>query len=309
MSGNFYEIDEILNEAVMTGVPAIIVEGVDDILIYNQLSTRVPFDVEVYAVENIEGYSEGCEQVIAAIRELNTIKNSKYKLVEHVLGIIDKDVRDYRNELPVLEPILTLEHYSIESYFVSKDVLRDILCLCTKASKNLINEALCGKVFKDVETKLLSLYYFSLEALRASLDSEYDSLFFYSYPTGRLNDVEIKKSILSKIDDLDRFASHLELSQNLMALKRISKGKWLVESFSVEIIKSINVLNEMCASGEIITCQFCSTGAFHKCLYKIKDGINNKTVKNLAFSFVDGDDFNHIVERISNIKNCIRMSA
>ncbi|ASF15531.1 DUF4435 domain-containing protein [Shewanella sp. LC6] len=309
MSGNFYEIDEIFNEAVMTGVPAIIVEGMDDILIYNQLSARVPFEVEIYAVENIEGYSEGCEQVITAIRELNNIKNSKYKLDEHILGIIDKDVRDYRNELPALEPILVLEYYSIESYFVSKDVLHNILCLCTKAGKSLINEDLCVKIFKDVEKNLLSLYYFSLEALRASLDSEYKSIFFYSYPTGRLNDVKIQHAILSKIDELDRFAAHLDLSPNLMTLKSISKGKWLVESFSVEILKSINSLNGMCSGGEIITCQFCSTGAFHKCLYKIRDGINNKSIKNLAFSFIGGADFDHIVDRIYKIKNHILMSA
>lgn len=65
----------------------------------------------------------------------------------------------------------------------------------------------------------------------------------------------------------------------------------------------------MCSGGEIITCQFCSTGAFHKCLYKIRDGINNKSIKNLAFSFIGGADFDHIVDRIYKIKNHILMSA
>ena len=55
MSGCCYEIDELLNEAIITGVPAILVEGIDDISVYDEISASVPFDVEVYAIENIEG--------------------------------------------------------------------------------------------------------------------------------------------------------------------------------------------------------------------------------------------------------------
>ena len=88
-----YEIDEILNEAIITGVPALIVEGIDDISIYDNLALKVPFEYEVYAVENIEGFSEGCEQVILAVEELNTLESEAHELTNHVLGVIDKDVR------------------------------------------------------------------------------------------------------------------------------------------------------------------------------------------------------------------------
>ena len=71
-----YEIDEILNEAIMTGVPSIIVEGIDDVPIYSKISKGLPFNVEVYAVENISGYTEGCEQVISAIKNINIFLNT-----------------------------------------------------------------------------------------------------------------------------------------------------------------------------------------------------------------------------------------
>lgn len=41
------EIDEILNEAIMTGVPSIIVEGVDDLSIYSALFKDLSFPTEI----------------------------------------------------------------------------------------------------------------------------------------------------------------------------------------------------------------------------------------------------------------------
>ena len=302
MPGIQYEIDEVLNEAIMTGVPALIVEGVDDIPIYSQITSKISFKTEIYAVETIQGYSEGCEQVISAITDLNALPNQNYRLPNHILGIIDKDVRDYRGELPQIEPILVLNYYSIESHFVSKSIIEHTLKLCTKANRELITEELVQIIMDEIETKLLDLYYFSLESLRKSLERDYNADFSYSYSCGRINDVVVKSKICSKKDELDKFASNHNLQPNLNALKKITKGKWLIDVFSSELLKSINNLQEKCKEDLIVTCKSCATNAFDKCLYRIREGFTKKTINSLILSNTDSSEFTYIIDRIRGIK-------
>lgn len=302
MAGNFYEIDELLNEAVMTGVPILIVEGIDDISIYSDVSQKVTFDVEVYAVETIEGYGEGCDQVIAAVEELNTLQNDSHNLSNHILGVIDKDVRDFRGEIPDIDPILVLNYYSIESHFVSKTIVEYILHLCTKVDKELITDGICQIIMDEIETKLLDLYYFSLESLKNSLEVDYDAKFSYSFSCGRINDQHTRELVLSKRAILDDFATENNLRPCLDTLKAITKGKWLIDVFSTELIGSINNLKKKCEEQVISSCRSCITEAYDKCLYRIKDGFTKKTIKSLALSNVNGSEFNYIIERITNMK-------
>jgi hypothetical protein len=297
-----YEIDEILNEAIITGVPALIVEGIDDISIYDNLASKVPFEYEIYAIENIEGFGEGCDQVILAVKELNTLESSIHALADHMLGIIDKDVRDFRQEIPQIEPILVLNHYSIESHFVSKAIVKQILTICSKANRELITEELCDLIMDEIEIKLLDLYYFSLEALKNSLEPEYSSIFSYSNTYGRMKDQVIRQSLNSKKSDLDVFALQNNLSPCLDTLKSISKGKWLIDIFANELLDTINNLPEKCRQSLISNCKSCITGTFHKCLYRINDGFTNKSIKSLALSNTNSDEFDYIVERISKMK-------
>ncbi len=276
MSGCFYEIDEILNESIITGVPAIIVEGIDDITIYDEIASKVSFDVEIYAVENIDGYTEGCEQVISAIENLNTLPSSSYELSNHILGIIDKDVRDYRQDIPEVEPLLVLNYYSIESHFISRIVIANILNLTCKVNRDLVTEKLCDLIMSEIEIKLLALYYFSLESLRKSLEPGYSASFSYSYSSGRIHDIQVKQEILAKQHDLDRFAASHGLTPCIDTLKGISKGKWLLDVFSFELLVSINGLQARCKESAIDSCKFCITQAFDKCLYRIKEGYIKK---------------------------------
>ena len=303
MSGYFYEIDELLNEAIITGVPVILVEGIDDISIYDEISTKVPFDVEVYAIENIEGFTEGCGQVISAIEELNTLSNDTHTLSNHILGIIDKDVRDYRYEIPEVEPLLVLNYYSIESHFVSEKIISNILSLSTKTNRDLVSDELCHLLMNEIETKLLDLYYFSLEALRNSIDPSYEASFSYSYAPGRIRDPQTRKNVLDKQYDLDAFAASLGLSPCIDSLKCISKGKWLIDIFSQALLNSIDGLQEKCAESSIETCKSCISEAFDKCLYRIKDGFTKRTIQGLVLSNISGAEVQYIENRIANIKS------
>lgn len=304
MNGISYEIDELLNEAVMTGVPVLLVEGIDDVSIYSDLVKRVPFDVEIYAVENIEGFGEGCDQVILAIEALNALNSNDHPLSKHILGVIDKDVKDFRGELPSAEPILVLNYYSIESHFISKAVVKNILDLTSKINKELITDSLCELIMSEIEEKLLDLYYFSLESLKKSLDAEYNASFSYSYSCGRIKDQSARLAINSKSTELDCFALTYNLSPTLSTLKCITKGKWLIDVFSEELIECINNLQDKCRNNVISSCRSCVAQTYNKCLYRMKNGFTKNTIQSLALANVIGDDFDYIVEKISLMKKC-----
>jgi hypothetical protein len=302
MSGFYYEIDELLNEAIITGIPAIIVEGINDIAVYDGITVSVPFDVEVYAIENIQGYTEGCDQVISAIKDLNSLANDTHPLSKHILGIIDKDVRDYRREIPEIEPLLVLNYYSIESHFVSKKIIANIFSLSSKANRELVSDDLCNIMMDEIEAKLLDLYYFSLESLQKAIDPTYAASFSYSCSPGRIRDRQTRQDVLGKKNDLDTFAASLGISPCIDTLKSISKGKWLMDVFSQELLNSINGLQEKCAENTIETCQSCISKAFDKCLYRIKEGFTKKTIESLVFANIEGAEVRYIQNRISSIK-------
>lgn len=302
MACMFYEVDEVFNEAVMTGVPAIIVEGIDDICVYEGLVERVPFDVEVYAVEFIQGYGQGCEQVIRAITDLENLPGGKHKLSKNVLGVIDKDVREYRNEIPVSDSIFVLKYYSIESHFVSRYIVESTLNLCTKSSRDMVSVQLCELIMKEIEVKILDLYYFSLESLRSSVDRNYTGVFSYSFAPGRIKDARAKELVSAKKDELDAFARSLNISLSMNTIKEIAKGKWLIDVFSEELINCIEGLQGKCKDKEIISCRSCLNSAYEKCLYRIRDGINKNTIKSLAVSNIHGNEFDYIVDRIASFR-------
>lgn len=302
MTGIFFEVDEVLNESIMTGVPSLIVEGIDDIGIYIDLVKRVPFDVEVYAVEHIEGYGQGCGEVIKAITALENLPQTQYELPSYVLGVIDKDVREYRGELPNSPAILVLKYYSIESHFISKAIIANTLKLCTKSSQNMINEELCDLIMSEIEVKLLDLYYHSLEALKNATQAGYAADFAYSFTPGRIKDAQAKALIQAKKTELDQFAESLNITKNIDSIKCIARGKWLIDVFSDELVTHIENLQNLCRTHTINSCLSCITTAYDKCLYRMKDGFNKNTIKSLAASHVTGMEFDYIVNRISEFR-------
>ena len=118
---NKYEADELLNLAIMSKTPYVIVEGVDDIHIYEEIAKSAQVLCEVYSVEMLEGLVGGNDGVIQAMESIESLNMPEGKSAkEFILGIIDCDARYYRGEMPVLESVLSLSVYSIESHFVSK---------------------------------------------------------------------------------------------------------------------------------------------------------------------------------------------
>ncbi len=88
------------------------------------------------------------------------------RLKKYVMGIIDKDVRQYLNNLPVKDNLLVLKYYSYETHLITDITIKRILEQLTKVPGSLITQEVIDCLKQDFESQSNELYYFSLEALK-----------------------------------------------------------------------------------------------------------------------------------------------
>lgn len=207
MLGMQYDLEEVFNQSIMTKIPSVLVEGFEDISIYDRVINGIERQACVIAIENIEGFSKGCESVVNAADQLLSMGSDKYSPFDYMICIIDKDVRDFRGDVPSNEIILTLESYSIESHFVNSEVVEHLLKVCTKGTSDLFTEKLKSKLLNDCVASMELLYIASLEALKGAVDSGYSSEFGYCQKYGRLKDVGLEERLRAKKNELFEFAS------------------------------------------------------------------------------------------------------
>ncbi|EKN3726133.1 TPA: hypothetical protein ACPZRY_002212 [Yersinia enterocolitica] len=295
-----YIISEVLNEAIMTKIPTIVVEGIDDVKIYDCIAKTVNKNYFVIPIECIDGFSEGNEHVIRAMNQVSILPSSKYGYENYIVGIIDKDVRDFRHDIPINRLIFPLTVYSIESHFVNNEAILLFISELTRATRDLINSDLERFITDKLLENFEDLYLMSLEALKGAIDKEYLAEFSYSFNEGRIIDIKNISSIRKKKTALLSFANDLGINYNLETLKRISKGKWLLFLFCYTLEKTINKLPEKCQEHKITSCRVCITD-IKKCLYKIKDGITHKTLKSILMNKVDLNEFDYIRNKLNSM--------
>ena len=114
-----YDLEETIIAGLMCNKPVVIVEGQDDIKFYDNIATLNDLNVDICAVETIEGYSEGCEQVINAMAQAESLIHNDDSLKMYIMGIIDRDVRQYLNNVPEMENLLVLKYYSYETHLIT----------------------------------------------------------------------------------------------------------------------------------------------------------------------------------------------
>lgn len=298
-----YEITEILNTAIMTRTISIIVEGVDDIQIYDGIAKSVNKTAEVFPIETIEGYYPGCNHVINAMDDVLAIAQSHSNFSNYMVGIIDKDIKDYRGELPVNPLILTLKYYSMESHFVHKDVLASIFELITKTPRSLLTDELIEHLYELISLNNEDFFLICLESLKNALHEDYDSDFAYSYSEGRIFSEQDVSKVRLKRDELLLFADSLAISRSIDDLKKISKGKWLLHFFCVNTLSAAQQYKDLCGTPPIQQCVMCTGNGHspHHCLYKLKDSITTKNLKNLLMSNVWLQDFDYIRSKFSSM--------
>ena len=125
-------INNLLANAVITDRPLIVVEGKDDIQFYDTICERIDREFKITAVENINGYTEGCDKVIDLTSDIQSTLIEQPNLQRLYLGVIDKDVRDYRDteHFSTINGYLNLfilNYYSYESHYITRENIKKII--------------------------------------------------------------------------------------------------------------------------------------------------------------------------------------
>lgn len=298
-----YEISEILNTAIMTKTISIIVEGSDDIQVYDGIAKSVNKLAEIFPIETIEGYAPGCNQIIMAMDDITAIPQSSVSYDRYIVGIIDKDIKDFRGEIPTNNLVFTLKYYSMESHFVDKEVLPSIFELITKTPRSLITNNFIDHLYELISLDDEDFFLICLESLKNSLDEGYQSDFAYSFSEGRIFSEEDILKIRLKKEQLLEFADRLSISRSLDDLRKISKGKWLLHFFCVKTLSAAQQLKDLCGTPPIQQCVICTGNGHssHHCLYKLKDSITSKNLKHILMNNIWLSEFDYIRNKLSKM--------
>ena len=232
------DLEETVIAAMMCNQPVILVEGQDDIKFYDNIATLEGLSVGVQAIENIADYSEGCEQVCNAMDEVETLIQNDNRLKKYVMGIIDRDVRQFLNNLPSKNNLLVLKYYSYETHLITDVTIKRLLEQLTKIPGSSITQEVVEWIKDEFENQSNELYYFSLEALKKKLDNTYQANVTYGLDGGAVigKAKQYRWSLIeSKIDELNQFAMSHNISKS--DLKYIAKGKWFLATWCDFLLK------------------------------------------------------------------------
>lgn len=292
-----YSIEEDIIAALMIKVPLILVEGRDDIKIYEKICSEIGKKANIQAIEVIAGV-EGCDHVINAINSIEVMISQNPNIRHFVLGIVDRDSRYYRQTLPDSECVFVLKYYSIESHFITNTHLNHLLRFTTCYPKNQNKKSL-KFLNEQFSLDFRYLYYASLDALKNACIDGYSGVFGYSTKTGIvLNDVRKRAQIELIKGELDIFAQSLGLEYSFETLLKICKGKWLLAYFSKQFHKYLPAFQEMCRDNKIDQCQFCKKGILNKCLYKPNASYQTSTIEEIIKNHTDHENFSYLKERL-----------
>lgn len=294
-----FSADELLNLAIMTKVPVVIVEGVDDVPIYERISTSSGVTCDVYASENLCRIREGCEGVIKNIAEIREVSQN-IAVENYVIGILDRDARFYRGEMPTDPAIFALNYYSIESHYVNQCSIRYLATQFTRATNRLITDDLVQEIYNSIVGRLDFLYYVSLEALRNACERDYVASFGYSETIRAIIGRGLIQPLDDKKEDLDIFAERLGLTKSMVTLLEICKGKWIVEIFSDHLAELLKELPARCISSSIPQCQSCAAGNLEskKCMYKCTSFFSADILKMQSITNTNVSSLDYIKARL-----------
>ncbi len=300
-------INNLLAKAKITEVPLIVVEGGDDIQFYDRLAKICNKKINVKPVETIDSYSEGCEEVINLVKDIQDTLADDESYLKYFLGIIDKDIRDLRNSLPDhLLGLFSLNFYSLESHFISKYFIKEILYKITKVNEDLVTSSLIDLIYENANNNTVNfLKNVTLDCILNSLDPSYNAKFSFDQGIEQLfhNDV-LRQEINNMEEELIQESIRLGFYRNidLNFLKLYTKGKWLLKLFYINVFDEIGQLPSKCKGKTITQCQYCETNKDEKCLYGLymnhqRGSFHNYVLKN----FLDKEEVSYICNKINSL--------
>ncbi|MBW3527682.1 DUF4435 domain-containing protein [Shewanella sp. NKUCC05_KAH] len=283
------DFHDAIKNAYMTKVPLIVVEGKDDLPVYISLLENKERRFNVKPVQFFKNSGSGCHEIERNIISINERYPQGHIVYNYFKGIVDRDVKEYRNELVERDGMFYLNSYSFENNFVTTKSIVNTVRLLTSLSSEQLDEALTEQAVKFINEQFVDFYYVVLEALRNAIEADYDGLVGFSegYQELLINPVK-KIELMGKRSDLDVFASKHGVSCDcILKMKHFCKGKWHLRYFLQSLINFTNSLHTICGK-ELVKCPICESGRQDSCMYKkttpldvsglikvIKDNINN----------------------------------
>ncbi len=302
-----YDLYELLNTAIFTKTAFILVEGKDDAQIYSRIAKKINKKIDIYPVNIIDEYSSGCDNVIKAIHKLQAKFEERKDNIDKVLGIIDRDVRPYRPlssdniDYKTLKGLFILKYYSIETYFATKNNLKKLIEKLTYANQNIITEEVLNIVENNFNKITNELYTISLEALKNSCLTDYNSI--VGYDDDKIKEEDRRKYIFRKLQskktELKNFADKINV--NINDLKQVCKGKWYLYNYIIKTLQQIKHLKIMCKKAEILQCKSCKVENFDDCDYKYKGGYQISGIYNDIFEYIDETECQDIIQRMTGL--------
>lgn len=292
---------EILNDAIMSGQAAIIIEGITDIQLYRGIADQMQRDTVLRPVELIQGFGEGCAEVVRLFEEFEDTAELRPFIRGNVVGVIDKDVRDFRNEMPENDSVFILKNYSIESHYVCNAVLTRCLVDSTYAPQDGRLSTISNSIYQGFPQSYEYFYLASVEALRAALEPDYVAEYHYSDGFGRLKDVNLLGRLDAKRTAIVAYADNLGLDDSIDSLKLFAKGKALLDCYCSSIKIRIDALRSVCGTDEVPHCEYCASGVNNKCCYRVKVGVTEASLKNAILGQLPISELNYIIDGLNDL--------
>jgi hypothetical protein len=280
----------------MSGQASVILEGITDIQIYHRVLSSLDREVVLRPVELIADFGEGCSEVVRLFDELEGAADLRSYVPTNVVGIRDKDVRDFRGEIPNNGNVVVLKYYSMESHFACGSVVTRCLVESTYAQQDdRLNQIADGAYNMFCNTND-ALFLASIEALRGAIEDTYQSEFGYSDGFGRLKDVGLVHNLEAKRQALVDFAESHGLSASNSSMKRFVKGKVLLDGFCGYLKQFIRDLPGSCGGVDVPQCDYCIAGLNEKCCYKLKPGVTENSLKNAILGQLPVAEFDYLIQ-------------
>ncbi|WP_024681359.1 DUF4435 domain-containing protein [Pseudomonas syringae] len=294
-----FEPDELVNLSIMAKMALAIVEGVDDAPIYQRICNKRDIEVDVYASEMLIANQEGCEGVKTNIREIRN-KLPHFPIENYVIGIIDRDARYFRNEIPQDSAIFVLDSYSIENHYANPESVAYLVRQFTEV--DFVDYELASEIHQSIIDRISFLYYLTLEAIKNACEQNYNSLAGFSSRIRELLGRGIHVKVLDRKKSLDELAERFGLSNSENHIIQITKGKWLLELYYDELEKEIKKLPIRCENGQISKCKVCHVKLEKKCYYNTTSFVSWDILMKQSFMNANLSSLNYIAERISTMR-------
>lgn len=285
-------------EAKMEKKPVIFVEGKDDVPFYTRLCKKLQKEITIIPIDiTSDATGHSCQDIIDGIDSICNCTENKREIEKNVLGIIDRDTREYRKTLPKNDYIIVLQYYSYENYLINRENIRELLEQYTN----------CADVEDEIITQIMEidpcikkkLYYFSLEALKNACIPSYNADFRYKDEIERIeSDKQLILKLCSKYQELDSFADTYGIVFDDETMKKIVKGHWYLTIYSRSICKKIKSLHEDCRNKKITQCIYCSVGDTNQCQYKTVKNINFNDISNSLIKNYNYEEMDEVKQRI-----------